>query len=145
MLKIIIAKRGTKKTVVWNTSQRHEIIGRESRNTKYLGRNSDILAGSVTSRSEPFLHGVSKVQKLISAPLNTMDYFLLDRGLHTLDMRMQKHGENAMAVARMLEDHPMVAEVYYPGLDSHLDRDMADSTFRSGRDCEEDHEYMSQT
>ena len=50
-----------------------------------------------------------------------------------------------MAVARMLEDHPMVAEVYYPGLDFHLDRDMLDSTFRSGRDCEEDHEYTSQT
>ena len=39
----------------------------------------------------------------------------------------------------------MVAEVYYPGLDSHPDRDMADSTFRSGRYCEEDREYMSQT
>ena len=50
-----------------------------------------------------------------------------------------------MAVARMLEDHPMVAEVYYPGLDYHPDRDMADLTFRSGRDCEEDREYMSQT
>ena len=45
----------------------------------------------------------------------------------------------------MLEDHPIVAEVYYPGLDSHPDRNMADSTFRSGRDCEEDFEYISQT
>ena len=113
--------------------------------TKYLGGHSDILAGSVTSRSEPFLHGVSKVQKLIAAPLNPMDSFLLARGLRTLDVRMQRHGENAMAVARMLDDHPMVAEVYYPGLTSHPDREMADSTFRSGRDCEEDREYMPQT
>ena len=58
-----------------------------------------------------------------------MDSFLLDRGLHALNMRMQRNGENTMAVARMLEDHPMMAEVYYPGLDSHPDRDMADLTF----------------
>ena len=48
-------------------------------------------------------------------------------------------------MACMLEDHPMVTEEYYPGLDSHPDRDMVDSTFRSGRDCEEDREYMSHT
>ena len=45
----------------------------------------------------------------------------------------------------MLEDHTMVVEVYYPGLDSHPDRDMAESTFISGRNYEEDREYMSQT
>ena len=50
-----------------------------------------------------------------------------------------------MDVARILEDHPMVAEVYYPRMDSRPDRDVADSTFRYGRYCEEDHEYMSQT
>ena len=43
-----------------------------------------------------------------------------------------------MSVTRMLEDDPMMAEVYYSRLDSHLDRDMSDSTFRSGRDCEEE-------
>ena len=51
-----------------------------------------------------------------------MDSFLLARGLRTLDVRMQRHGENVMAVARMLEDNTMVAEVYYPGLESHPDR-----------------------
>ena len=145
MLTIIITKGGTKKTVVWNTPQRPEIIGREARNNKYLGGNSNIMVGSFTSRSEPFLHGVSKVQKLISASLNPMDSFLLARGLRTLNVRMQRHGENAMAVVRMLEDHPMVVEVYYPGLEYHQDRDMTDSTFRSGRDCKDDREYMSQT
>ena len=62
-------------------------------------------------RSDPFLHGVSKVQKLIAAPLNPMDSFLLARGLRTLDVRMQMNGENVMYVACMLEDNPMVAEV----------------------------------
>ena len=72
--------------VVWNTSQRPEIIGREAINNKYLGGHSDILAGFVTLRSEPFLHGVSKVQKLIAAALNPMDYFCLARGLRTLNV-----------------------------------------------------------
>ena len=58
---------------------------------------------------------------------------------------MKRHGDNVMAVACMLEDHPMVEEVYYPRLDSHPDRNMAESTFRYGRYCKEDCEYMSQT
>lgn len=106
--------------------------------TKYLGGHSDILAGSVTARSEPFLHGCAKVQKLITVPLNPMDSFLLARGIRTLDVRMQRHGENALKVAKMLEEHPMVAAVYYPGLDSHPDRYLADSIFRSGRDDDDD-------
>jgi len=106
--------------------------------TKYLGGHSDILAGSVTCRSEPFLHGCSKVQKLITVPLNPMDSFLLARGLRTLDVRMQRHGQNAIKVARLLEDHPAVESVFYPGLDSHPDRNMADAIFGSGRDDDDD-------
>ena len=106
--------------------------------TKYLGGHSDLLAGSVTSRSAAFLHEVSKVQKLITAPLNPMDSFLLARGVRTLDVRMQRHGENALRVARMLEDHPMVKQVFYPGLPSHPDYELAKRTFRSGRDEDAD-------
>ena len=112
--------------------------------TKYLGGHSDILAGSVTSRSEPFLHGCSKVQKLITVPLNPMDSFLLARGLRTLDVRMQRHGENAIKIARMLEEHPDVASVFYPGLDSHPDRQMSDGIYSSGRD-DDDEEGSNQT
>ena len=97
--------------MVWNTSQIPDIIGREARKNKYLGRNSNILAGLVILRSETLLHGVSKVQKLTSAPLNPMYSFFLARGLRTLDLQMQRHGDNTMAVARMLEDHTMAAEV----------------------------------
>eukprot|EP00592_Proboscia_alata_P003062 CAMPEP_0194370176 /NCGR_PEP_ID=MMETSP0174-20130528/18469_1 /TAXON_ID=216777 /ORGANISM="Proboscia alata, Strain PI-D3" /LENGTH=513 /DNA_ID=CAMNT_0039147479 /DNA_START=20 /DNA_END=1561 /DNA_ORIENTATION=- len=113
--------------------------------TKYLGGHSDILAGSVTSRSEPFLHGASKVQKLITVPLNPMDSFLLARGLRTLDVRMQRHGENALKVAKMLEEHPMVASVFYPGLDSHPDRYLADDIFGSGRDEDSEDDEVTQT
>jgi cystathionine beta-lyase/cystathionine gamma-synthase len=105
--------------------------------TKYLGGHLDILAGSVTSCLEPLLHGISKVQKLITMPLNPMDSFLLARGLQTLDVLMQQHGENAFKVAKILQDHPIVAHTFYPGLDSHPDRYLADDIFRSGHDDDE--------
>jgi len=102
--------------------------------TKYLGGHSDIIAGSVTSTSDEFMHCLAKVQKLVTAPLNPMDSFLLARGLRTLDVRMLRHGQNAIGVARMLEQHAMVAQVFYPGLDSHPDRAMADDCFNSGHE-----------
>jgi len=55
------------------------------------------------------------VQKLLGAPLAPLECFLLARGMRTLHVRMERHGENAIAVAKMLEAHPMVAEMYYPG------------------------------
>ena len=131
--------------LVWNTSQIPEIIVREARKNKYLGEHFNILDRLVTSISKPFLHGVFKVKKLISAPLNPMDSFFLARGLRTLDVQMQRHVDNVMAVECMMEDHTMVVEVYYPGLDSQPDRYMSKSTFQPGRDFKEDREYMPQT
>jgi methionine-gamma-lyase len=118
--------------------------------TKYLGGHSDILAGSVSSNSPEFCHGLAKVQKLITAPLNPMDSYLLMRGIRTLDVRMQRHGENALKVAQMLEDHPLVDKTFYPGLPSHPDntggRDcLVANAFRSGRDYDEDVDTMPQT
>lgn len=119
--------------------------------TKYLGGHSDILAGSVSSNSSEFCHGLAKVQKLITAPLNPMDSYLLMRGIRTLDVRMQRHGENALQVAQMLEDHPLVESTFYPGLDSHPDNQgggsncLVSASFRSGRDTPEDAEHMKQT
>ena len=119
--------------------------------TKYLGGHSDILAGSVSSKSFEFIHGLAKVQKLITAPLNPMDSYLLMRGIRTLDVRMQRHGENALLVAQMLKDHPLVESTYYPGLDSHPDNQgggkncLVSQAFRSGRDFPEDSEHMKQT
>lgn len=119
--------------------------------TKYLGGHSDILAGSVSSRSTEFCHGLAKVQKLITAPLNPMDSYLLMRGIRTLDVRMQRHGENALQVAQMLEAHPLVESTFYPGLDSHPDNlgggdsCLVARSFRSGRDSPEDASHMKQT
>eukprot|EP00581_Thalassiosira_minuscula_P004292 CAMPEP_0183746850 /NCGR_PEP_ID=MMETSP0737-20130205/66966_1 /TAXON_ID=385413 /ORGANISM="Thalassiosira miniscula, Strain CCMP1093" /LENGTH=493 /DNA_ID=CAMNT_0025982557 /DNA_START=268 /DNA_END=1749 /DNA_ORIENTATION=+ len=119
--------------------------------TKYLGGHSDILAGSVSSKSPEFCHGLAKVQKLITAPLNPMDSYLLMRGIRTLDVRMQRHGENALKVARMLEAHPLVESTFYPGLASHPDNQggeedcLVTEAFRSGRDSPEDSDTMPQT
>jgi cystathionine gamma-synthase len=54
-----------------------------------------------------------------------MDCFLTLRGMKTLALRMERHCENALAVARMLEDHTRVTEVYYPGLESHPQHELA--------------------
>lgn len=119
--------------------------------TKYLGGHSDILAGSVSSNSSEFCHGLAKVQKLITAPLNPMDSYLLMRGIRTLDVRMQRHGENALQVAKMLEAHPLIESTFYPGLASHPDNSgggegcLVAGAFRSGRDSPEDADIMKQT
>lgn len=100
--------------------------------TKYIGGHSDILAGAVTSNSAEYIHNIAKVQKLFGAPLAPLESFLLARGLRTLHVRMERHGENAMKIAEMLHAHPMIADVYYPGLPSHPDHDLAKRIFTSG-------------
>jgi methionine-gamma-lyase len=66
--------------------------------TKYIGGHSDILAGAVTSSSAEYMHKLAKVQKLMGAPLAPLESFLLARGLRTLHVRMDRHGENALQV-----------------------------------------------
>jgi len=100
--------------------------------TKYIGGHSDILAGAVTSSSAHFMHKLAKVQKLLGAPLAPLDSFLLARGLRTLHIRMERHGQNAMRVAEMLDAHPLIAATYYPGLPSHPDHELAKAIFTSG-------------
>lgn len=100
--------------------------------TKYIGGHSDILAGAVTVKHRELTHEVAKVQKLIGAPLAPLESFLLARGLRTLHVRMERHGENAMVAAKMLETHPLIQTLYYPGLPSHPDHELAKRTFTSG-------------
>lgn len=100
--------------------------------TKYIGGHSDILAGAVTSDSDTYMHLLAKVQKLMGAPLAPLESFLLARGLRTLHVRMERHGENAMEVAKMLDSHPLVATTFYPGLPSHPDHHLATRVFTGG-------------
>jgi cystathionine gamma-synthase len=86
--------------------------------TKYLGGHNDLLAGVVMGTTEK-LEPVRKLRGImggVSAPHNA---YLLERGLKTLALRMERHNANGLAVARFLEGHPRVARVLYPGLESH--------------------------
>jgi cystathionine beta-lyase/cystathionine gamma-synthase len=92
--------------------------------TKYLGGHSDIIAGTVCGPSE-VVEEITQTMRLYGPSADPNSVWLLDRGLRTLELRVQKHNENALAVAAFLEDHPGVAQVHYPGLPSHPDHKTA--------------------
>jgi methionine-gamma-lyase len=92
--------------------------------TKYLAGHSDIVAGAVAgSRGE-----IAKVRRMMICLGGSMDpdpAYLLIRGLKTLELRVRRQCESAMAVARFLERHPKIAKVHYPGLASHPNHRLA--------------------
>jgi cystathionine gamma-lyase len=93
--------------------------------TKYMGGHSDVVGGaSVTS--DPDLHEkVAFYQNAAGGVPGPFDSWIVLRGLKTLAVRMRQHEENALAVARFLQDHPQVATVNYPGLPTHPQHDLA--------------------
>jgi cystathionine gamma-synthase len=92
--------------------------------TKYLGGHNDVLAGLAVVRGEELAEKVYFLQNSIGATLGPQDCWLLMRGMKTLALRMDRHQENAMLVAKWLSDHPLVKNVYYPGLSGHAGRDV---------------------
>lgn len=92
--------------------------------TKYLGGHSDIIAGVVAGTHE-LVDEVTRMSALYGPALDPHTAWLLDRGIRTLDVRMRRHNENAMAIAEWFSDRPDVATVLYPGLASHPDHDLA--------------------
>jgi cystathionine gamma-lyase len=87
--------------------------------TKYLNGHSDVIGGAVAT-NDPELHERIKfLQNAVGNVPSPLDSFLVLRGLKTLHVRMDRHAENALAVARFLEGHPQVERVTYPGLPSH--------------------------
>ena len=100
--------------------------------TKYMGGHSDLTAGTVSSNDLGFLQQLGKAAKLFGGPLPAFDSYLLLRGLKTLDVRMERHAKNALAVASFLDTHSNVAATYYPGLPSHPDYALACSQFSGG-------------
>jgi methionine-gamma-lyase len=92
--------------------------------TKYLAGHSDVIAGAAVGSRER----IKEVRQAVIYLGGSMDPeagFLLDRGIKSLGVRLPRHCENAMAVARFLEKHPKVARVHYPGLKSHPDHALA--------------------
>lgn len=101
--------------------------------TKYLNGHGDITAGAVCGDADFLKRCKDCVQKdLTGAMLSAQDAFLLNRGLKTLKPRMDLHCSNAQAVAEFLHSHPEVEIVYYPGLPSHKDHDIAKKQMKNG-------------
>jgi cystathionine gamma-synthase/methionine-gamma-lyase len=96
--------------------------------TKYLGGHGDVLAGVVVA-SEELRTALHEVQKVVGSNLGPQEAWLVLRGIKTLAIRVRQQCDNALAIARWLEDHPRVARVLYPGLDSYPQRDLADRLF----------------
>lgn len=94
--------------------------------TKYLGGHGDLLAGAVVGPKET-LDQVRffGLKDMTGAVLSSQDAFLVLRGLKTLALRMHRHSENALAMARYLAGRPEVEGVHYPGLDSFPQRELA--------------------
>jgi cystathionine beta-lyase/cystathionine gamma-synthase len=93
--------------------------------TKYLNGHSDATGGAaVLTRSED-AEKIYFIQRSAGSGLAPMDCFLVSRGIKTLAVRMLQHNANGMAVARHLDAHPKVKKVYYPGLASHPQHEIA--------------------
>jgi len=86
--------------------------------TKYLGGHNDLLAGVIIGPKQK-LEEVRKLRGIMGAINSPHNIYLLERGLKTFELRMQRHNENGLAVAQFLATHPRVEKVYYPGLPSH--------------------------
>ena len=97
--------------------------------TKYLGGHNDLLAG-VLIGSQDVIEPIRKLRGVIGTGSSPHAIYLLQRGLKTLELRMQRHNENGLALSEFLEGHPRVEKVYYPGLASHRDHEVARRTMR---------------
>ncbi|MFI5453233.1 trans-sulfuration enzyme family protein [Pedobacter sp. UC225_61] len=94
--------------------------------TKYIGGHSDVLGGSLTTATKnEFWERVKNIQQNGGAVPSPFDCFLLLRSIKTLAYRVKGHCDNAMKLALYLENHPKVDTVYYPGLPSHPQHDIA--------------------
>jgi cystathionine beta-lyase/cystathionine gamma-synthase len=88
--------------------------------TKYLNGHSDVIAGAVAG-SASFVEEVIRLMRLWGQAIDPHAAWLIDRGMRTLALRMERHNSNGMAVAQWAEQHTGVSKVHYPGLPSHPD------------------------
>lgn len=93
--------------------------------TKYLGGHSDLIAGAVVSAHDALGEKIKFIQNASGAILSPFDSFLVLRGIETLHLRVEKHSANALKVARWLYDSGFADKVYYPGLETHANHEIA--------------------
>jgi cystathionine gamma-synthase len=92
--------------------------------SKFLGGHADALGGVICG-SKDLVKAVYHYREIMGAVLDPFAAYLLIRGLKTLDLRIERQNSSAMKIARYLEAHPFVEQVFYPGLESHLHHDVA--------------------
>lgn len=97
--------------------------------TKYLGGHNDLLAGVLCGSSKS-LESVRDLRGILGSINSPHNMYLLERGLKTFELRMQRHNENGQRIAEFLDSHPRVERVYYPGLKSHPTHELAKSQMR---------------
>lgn len=95
--------------------------------TKYFGGHSDVLNGAIMVNNPELYQKLKHVQNSTGAVLSPFDSYLVLRGLKTLAVRMRAHEQNATKIAEFLENHPKVKKVYYPGLKSFAQHELAKS------------------
>ena len=93
--------------------------------SKYLAGHSDVIGGFVATDDDELAAGLTLVRNSAGSVPGPFDCFLVLRGVKTLAVRMDRHCDNALAVARFLAGHPAIASVSYPGLPDHPGHDLA--------------------
>ena len=98
--------------------------------TKYIGGHSDLLGGALVTDSAELDESFGFLQNAAGAVPGPFDAYLTMRGIRTLEVRMQRHTENATQVAEFLTGHPAISQVLYPGLPDHPGHDVAKRQMR---------------
>ena len=93
--------------------------------TKYMGGHSDVIGGALVTSDSALGEELAYHQNAMGAVAGPFDAWLVMRGIKTLAVRMDRHSANATRIAEMLAAHPRVAQVYYPGLDTHAGHETA--------------------
>ncbi|XP_001601960.1 cystathionine gamma-lyase [Nasonia vitripennis] len=93
--------------------------------TKYMNGHSDVIMGSAITRRDDIGEKLRFTQNAMGIVPSPFDCAMVNRSLKTLELRMQQHSKNGLAVAKFLEDHPVVTKVFHPYLPSHPQHELA--------------------
>jgi len=98
--------------------------------TKYIGGHGDICCGAAVASRE-LIAGMKSTAANLGGSLNATTCYLIERSLKTLGLRVERHNQNAMIIAKYLQEHPLIKHVYYPGLESHPGYEIARKQMRA--------------
>jgi cystathionine gamma-synthase len=99
--------------------------------TKYIGGHSDVVGGAIVGKDEALRARLAFLQNAAGGVPGPLDAWLVLRGAKTLAVRMERHSANGQAIAEWLSEHPRVSRVYYPGLETHPQHELAKRQMRS--------------